>query len=44
MSEKDTRRKVLKNYVIKKKLGEGAFGEIFLATNINDNSDVALKI
>ena len=27
MSEKDSRRKVLKNYVIKKKLGEGAFGE-----------------
>lgn len=44
MSDKDNRRKVLKNYVIKKKLGEGAFGEIFLATNIIDNSEVALKI
>jgi serine/threonine protein kinase len=43
MSDKD-KKKVLKHYLIKKKLGEGAFGEIYLATNTIDNSEVALKV
>lgn len=44
MSSEKARKIVLKHYLIKKKLGEGAFGEIYLAININDNSEVALKI
>ena len=37
-SDKEKKKIVLKHYLMKKKLGEGAFGEIYLATNINDNS------
>lgn len=40
----DQQKRVLKHYMIKKKLGEGAFGQIFLAQNTKDGSDVALKI
>lgn len=35
---------VLKHYIIKEKIGHGAFGEIYLAINKEDNSEVALKI
>ena len=31
-------------YEIKKQIGEGAYGKIFLATNTNTNEDVAMKI
>lgn len=44
MSEKEKGKIVQKYYQIVKKLGEGAFGEIYLATNTLDNSIVAIKI
>lgn len=37
-SEKDKKKIVLKHYLMKRKIGEGAFGEIYLAINTNDNS------
>ena len=37
-------RRVLNYYEIVKKLGEGAFGEIYLGRNIKDGSEVALKV
>lgn len=41
----DSKKKIMfGTYQIRKKLGEGAFGEIYLANNINDNSEYALKI
>lgn len=35
---------VCKNYVIKKKLGQGAFGEIYLSFNENDKKEYAVKL
>ena len=35
---------VCKNYVIKKKLGQGAFGEIYLSVNENDKKEYAVKL
>ena len=35
---------VLNHYQIKEKIGHGAFGEIYLAINQEDHSEVALKI
>jgi serine/threonine protein kinase len=44
-SKEDKKEKIVQKYYrIVKKLGEGAFGEIYLATNTLDNSEVALKI
>lgn len=40
----DKPRRVLGYYEIVKKLGEGAFGEIYLGRNVKDGSEVALKI
>lgn len=40
----DKSKKVLGYYEIVKKLGEGAFGQIYLARNSRDGSEVALKI
>lgn len=40
----DKPRRVLGFYEIVKKLGEGAFGEIYLGKNVKDGSEVALKI
>lgn len=37
-------KRVLGYYEIIKKLGEGAFGEIYLGRNARDGSEVALKI
>jgi serine/threonine protein kinase len=34
---------VAKTYQLKKKLGAGAFGEIFLALNLKNNTEVAVK-
>ena len=45
MSEREKKKKIiLSHYLVKEKLGEGAFGEIYLATYLKDNSEVALKI
>lgn len=44
MNVNEKQQRVLTYYQIVKKLGEGAFGEIYLARNIRDNSEVALKI
>ena len=35
---------VLNHYLIKEKIGQGAFGDIYLAINQDDHSEVALKI
>ena len=35
---------VFKKFKVKKKLGEGAFGEVYLGQAIADNSYVALKV
>ena len=35
---------VFKKFRVKKKLGEGAFGEVYLGQAIADNSYVALKV
>jgi casein kinase 1/casein kinase 1 epsilon len=32
------------NFVIKKRLGSGAFGEIYLGVNMKNNIEVAIKI
>lgn len=37
-------KRVLGYYEIIKKLGEGAFGQIYLGRNARDGSEVALKI
>jgi|JI6StandDraft_1071083.scaffolds.fasta_scaffold35685_1 serine/threonine protein kinase len=34
---------VAKVYQLKRKLGAGAFGEIFLALNLKTNAEVAVK-
>ena len=44
MSFYEKGQKVLKYYEIVRKLGEGAFGCIYLAKNIKDDSRVALKV
>ena len=40
----DKPRRVLNYYEIVKKLGEGAFGEIYLGRNVEDGSEAALKV
>ena len=35
---------VAQHYLIKKKLGEGAFGKIYLAKNEKDNKEYAVKL
>ena len=35
---------VFKKYKIKKKLGEGAFGDVYLGTSIENNESVAIKV
>ena len=42
MSDKD-KKKVLKHYLIKKKLGEGAFSVVYKVKRISDGIDYALK-
>ena len=32
------------NFVLKKKLGSGAFGDIYLALNLRNNIEVAVKV
>ena len=34
---------IFKKYKVKKKLGEGAFGDVFLGQAINNNDYVAIK-
>lgn len=34
---------VARTYSLKRKLGSGAFGEIFLALNLENNEQVAVK-
>ena len=36
--------KIGKNYKLTSKLGQGAFGQIYRATNITNNAEVALKL
>ena len=35
---------LFKKYLVKDKIGKGAFGLVFLGTNIKTNKDVAIKI
>jgi serine/threonine protein kinase len=44
MLQHELGRVVAKNFRIVKKLGEGAFGEIFLGVNTKNESEVAIKI
>lgn len=44
MQAKTAELRVGGNYVLRGKLGNGSFGEIYLATNKNTNEDVAVKL
>ena len=44
MTSDKSKRIMLGYYEIIKKLGEGAFGEIYLGRNNRDGSEVALKV
>jgi len=35
---------ILKNYKLKKKIGEGSFGKIYIAMNINTKEEYAMKL
>ena len=37
-------RLLFKKYKIKKKIGNGSFGCVFQGVNIQDNSDIAVKV
>ena len=34
---------IFKNYKLKKKIGEGSFGQIYIAININSKDEYAVK-
>jgi serine/threonine protein kinase len=43
MDRSDKSGKKLEKYLLQKKIGQGSYGEVYLAKNIEDGKDYAVK-